>query len=59
MACTSTTPYWSEDSMIYHTCGNCTVGNNIESDNRKSGYNYGNRTECQRCKDIKAGKVDR
>lgn len=59
MACKDVTPYWSEDSDVYHTCGNCSVGDNIQPDNRKSGSNHGNRTECDRCKKIKAGLLDR
>jgi hypothetical protein len=57
--CTSTAPYWSEDSNIYHTCSNCSTGDNIQSDKKKSGYGYGNRTECDRCKKIKAGELTR
>jgi superfamily II helicase len=59
MACTKVTPYWSTDSDVYHVCSECSVGNNIESDKRRSGYDYGNRTKCDRCKDIEAGKVSR
>ena len=57
--CTATTPYWSVDEVKYHTCSNCSTGNNIERDKYRSGYNYGNRTECGRCKKIKAGELTR
>jgi len=59
MSCEETTPYWSEDSSVYHVCRNCSVGDNIQPDKKKTGYNYGNRTLCDRCKDIRAGKVSR
>ncbi len=59
MACRETTPYWSLDSSIYHVCRNCTLGDNIQPDKRKSGSNTIGRHLCNRCKDIRAGKVTR
>jgi hypothetical protein len=58
MACQKVSPYYSKDSDIYHICYNCTLGDNIESDKRQSG-NPGKRKLCQRCKDIRAGRVER
>ncbi len=58
MACEQTAPYYSVDRPIYHNCGNCILGNNIETDKRESG-NPGKRRLCQRCKDIRAGKITR
>jgi len=53
-----TTPYYSRDSEIFHNCKNCTRGDKIESDKLEKG-NSGKRHLCQRCKDIRAGKVTR
>jgi hypothetical protein len=58
MACQTRAPYWSVDSTVYHICGNCTTGDNIQPDKRKSG-NPGKRTLCDRCKKIRAGKLTR
>ena len=37
------------DADIYHLCENCTIGNNIEPENRRSGT--GGKTTCDECKD--------
>jgi hypothetical protein len=58
MSCQQVTTYYSKDSDVYHNCKNCTLGDNIESDKLVSG-SAGKRHLCQRCKDIKAGKVTR
>jgi hypothetical protein len=58
MSCQQVSPYYSEDSDVYHDCKNCTLGDNIESDKLERG-NPGRRRLCQRCKDIKAGRVTR
>src|ERR1043165_55854 len=58
--CEEVTPYWSTrvGETRYHVCKNCTVGDNIESDYRKSGPNPPSHLSlCDRCKDIRAGKV--
>ena len=34
---------------VYHTCGNCTEGNNIEPENHRSGKPAGAKL-CQTCK---------
>jgi len=57
--CKETTPYWSVDSNVYHVCANCSVGNNIERDKRRSGTSTTGRTLCERCKAIRAGTYDR
>lgn len=59
MSCTRVTPYWSVDSDVYHVCSNCSVGNNIERDKRRSGHSYGRRRQCHRCKEIISGRVSR
>jgi len=58
MSCQQVMPYFSVDSDVYHTCKNCTLGDNIEKDKLKRG-NPGRRHLCQRCKDIQAGRVTR
>lgn len=58
MACERTSSYYSVDSDVYHVCRNCTLGDNIESDKRRTG-DPGKRRKCQRCKDIMAGRVER
>jgi len=58
MPCTEVTPYYSKDSDVYHICKNCTLGDNIEPDKLKNSA-PGRRHLCQRCKDIRAGKVTR
>jgi len=50
--------YHSINSPVYHIYQKCTVGNNIEQDNRRSGKG-GNKKLCQICKEIKEGKRDR
>jgi len=50
-------PYHSVDRDVYHIYSDCTVGNNIERDNRRSGT--GGLALCQVCKDIRAGKRTR
>lgn len=58
MSCKQVMTYFSVDSDVYHKCGNCTIGDNIEPDKLKRG-NPGTRRLCQRCKDIAAGKMSR
>jgi len=53
----SCNPYHSVDSDVYHIYSDCTVGNNIERDKKKSGT--GNNRLCSVCKDIRAGKRQR
>ena len=48
--------YHSEHSDIHHKYEKCTLGNNIEKDNRVSGPA---KKLCERCKDIAKGKVKR
>lgn len=36
---------------VYHTCSNCTEGNNIERENKASGTGGG--TLCQRCAQLR------
>jgi hypothetical protein len=60
--CKEVTPYWStrEGEDRYHVCDNCSVGDNIEPDYRKSGsappagYSL-----CTRCTEIREGKYTR
>lgn len=54
---TSSSPYHSIDSDVYHIYIDCTVGNNIERDKKRLGS--GGRKLCQVCKDIRDGKRDR
>ena len=49
--------YHSKTSNVYHIYQRCTVGNNIEKDNLKSGT--GGKRLCNTCKEIKAGKRSR
>ena len=56
--CREVKPYFSVDSEVYHICSNCTTGNNIEPDKHRRG-NPGRRRLCQRCQDIRAGKLPR
>jgi hypothetical protein len=58
MSCQQVSPYYSTTSATYHICKNCTLGDNIEADKLESG-SPGKRHLCQRCKDIRAGKVSR
>ncbi len=58
MPCREVTAYYSKDSDVYHVCKNCTLGDNIESDKLETGK-PGKRHLCQRCKDIRAGKLSR
>jgi len=37
LECKIVPPYYSENQDVYHMCGNCTEGNNIEPENRRSG----------------------
>jgi len=50
-------PYHSVNGDVYHIYSDCTVGNNIERDKRRSGT--GGLRLCQRCRDIRAGKLTR
>lgn len=52
----SCNPYHSVDSNVYHIYSDCTVGNNIEKDNKVSGTA---KKLCKNCKDIRAGKRTR
>ena len=46
-------PYWSSAKTgVYHTCKNCTVGNNIESHNLRQGTPPPGAVQCQTCKDL-------
>lgn len=46
--------YYSKlDSSIYHTCKNCTVGNNIEKANLREGQPAGARL-CRTCSDLRS-----
>ena len=36
---------------VYHTCQNCTEGNNIEPKNRRSGTGK-DKKHCEKCKDL-------
>jgi hypothetical protein len=58
MSCNQVTEYYSKDSDVYHICKNCSLGDNIEPDKLQKGA-PGRRHLCQRCKDIRAGKVTR
>ena len=40
----------SKNPGVYHTCSKCTEGNNIESQNKKSGTGGGH--QCSHCKDL-------
>ena len=42
--------YSKKNPNVYHTCSNCTEGNNIEKENKVSGT--GNLPKCSRCKDL-------
>lgn len=60
--CKEVTPYWStrQGETVYHVCGNCTVGDNIEPDYRASGQVHpANLILCDRCKRIRAGELSR
>lgn len=58
MTCKPTMPYYSKDSDVYHTCKNCVLGHNIESDKLEKGK-PGKRRLCKHCKEILAGEVNR
>ena len=47
----------SKNSNVYHIYKKCTVGNNIENDNLKTGD--GGKRLCQICQEIKDGKRKR
>lgn len=60
--CKEVTPYWSarKGEDRYHVCDNCDVGNNIETDYRRSGPNPPSGYKlCDRCEGIRAGKYTR
>lgn len=42
-------PFHSVEGTVYHTCSTCTLGNNIEKENRRSGT--GGKPKCEQCKD--------
>jgi hypothetical protein len=50
-------PYHSDDQDVYHVYKECSVGNNIERDNKKSGT--GGKRLCKRCIMISSGEVSR
>lgn len=52
----SCNPYHSVDSDVYHIYSDCTVGNNIEKDNKVPGAA---KKLCKNCKDIRAGNRTR
>jgi hypothetical protein len=60
--CKEVTPYWStrEGEDRYHVCGNCSTGDNIQPDYKKSGsvtpvgYKL-----CETCVKIRAGELTR
>ncbi len=54
---TQCSPYHSVDQKVHHIYSDCTSGNNIEPDKRRSGT--GHLPLCERCKDIRAGKLSR
>jgi len=46
--------YYSKlDTTVYHTCRNCTVGNNIESHNLANGQPAGARL-CRDCQQLQS-----
>jgi len=50
LECKRVPPYYSENQDVYHMCGNCTEGNNIEPKNRRSGT--GGKRLCKRCESM-------
>jgi len=50
-------PYHSVDSDVYHIYSDCTKGNDIERDKKRSGT--GGKRLCLVCKDIRARKRTR
>jgi hypothetical protein len=52
-----TSPYHSVDGDVYHIYSDCTVGNNIERDKKRTGT--GGKRLCSICKDIRDGKRTR
>lgn len=50
-----THPWHSIKSNRYHDDTRCNTGNNIESENRRSGT--GGKPKCQECKDWQSGKL--
>ncbi|MBP9864211.1 hypothetical protein KBC54_02055 [Patescibacteria group bacterium] len=49
--------YHSIDSDVYHWFRDCSVGDNIERDKKRSGT--GNLRKCDRCQRIERGEVTR
>ncbi len=43
-------PWHADGSDVHHECSNCTEGNNIEPENRRSGT--GGKRLCKTCKDL-------
>ena len=43
-------PWYSIKSYVHHVCTNCTEGNNIEPENRRSGT--GEHPLCKTCSDL-------
>ena len=50
-------PYHSRFGAAHHVYSQCTEGNNIESNNRRSGT--GGKPLCENCKEIAAGRATR
>lgn len=42
--------YHAKDSDVYHIYENCTLGNNIEKENKVQGT--GNKKKCKRCAEM-------
>ena len=60
MPCKKVDPSWSVDSNVYHVCSNCTTGNNIEPDKRRtSRYPPPGKSLDTRCRRIMAGEIPR
>ncbi|MGO9120472.1 MAG: hypothetical protein ACLQPD_23015 [Desulfomonilaceae bacterium] len=57
--CQETTPYWSDTEYDYHVCKNCSRGYAIEPDKLRTGTPPARLKLCQRCQDIRDGKVTR
>ena len=43
-------PWHAINSDVYHDCTNCNTGNNIETENKKSGT--GGKSRCNECKEL-------
>ena len=47
-------PYYAASSKVYHIYNSCTLGNNIERYNKKSGT--GGKKMCKNCRKLKSGR---